>query len=312
MKHAKIYCVIVTYNGMRWIKKCLDSVMASHTILHTIVVDNGSTDETVMFINQHYPTVKVIETKKNLGFGQGNNVGIKLAMENNADHVFLLNQDAYIEENSVTTLVKHQVNEPAYGLLSPVHLNGKGDKLDDYFLFYLKKSGIVNLLQAAIQQKPIEKIVATDFVNAAAWLLSRECILKTGGFDPIFFHYGEDDNYAQRVMYKGFRSGICLDAIIYHDKEEKVSTANNNIQKTIKRDWIIFLNQVCDINNNNYKTLLVKRFIRYSVLLLPSLATFNKQQLIYNFSFATKIPLVYTAVKKSRNISKRKDITPHL
>jgi len=62
------------------------------------------------------------------------------------------------------------------------------------------------------------------FVNAVAWLISRECLETIGGFDPLFFHYGEDDNYSQRVIYHGFKIGVLLKVFVIHDRATRVRT----------------------------------------------------------------------------------------
>jgi GT2 family glycosyltransferase len=89
------------------------------------VVDNNSADDTVNFIKANYPEVTLLEQNKNLGFGKANNIGISLAMKNEADYVFLLNQDAWVQPDTIEKLVSAHQREPQFGILSPMHLNGK-------------------------------------------------------------------------------------------------------------------------------------------------------------------------------------------
>ncbi|MBZ9787851.1 glycosyltransferase [Psychroflexus sp. CAK57W] len=86
------YVIIVTYNAMSWIDRCLQST-GDYPV---VVVDNASTDQTVVHIQSNYPKATLLPQNKNLGFGQGNNVGISYALNQGAEHVFLLNQDAYL------------------------------------------------------------------------------------------------------------------------------------------------------------------------------------------------------------------------
>ena len=83
-----VYVVIVTYNGMKWINKCLQDVLQSDRRINIILVDNCSTDETVSFVSNNYPNIDLVQTNENLGFGRANNIGIKTAIQNNADYVF--------------------------------------------------------------------------------------------------------------------------------------------------------------------------------------------------------------------------------
>ena len=94
----KIFAIVVTYNGMRWYDRCFGSLRNSDMPVETIVIDNASTDETVSYIKEHFHEVCLIESKENLGFAKANNIGIKRALDNGADYVFLLNQDAWVEK----------------------------------------------------------------------------------------------------------------------------------------------------------------------------------------------------------------------
>ncbi len=297
---------------MRWIDKCLSSITMGSLVPRIIVVDNGSKDLTVSFIRDYYPMVYLIEAGKNLGFGQGNNIGLQVAIEDKADHILLLNQDATVEKETIASLVKAQTNNPQFGIVSPLHLNGAGNDFDIYFYDYLVRSDIrESQLPDLLANAAEEFIINTSFVNAAAWLISRNCLEKTGGFDPVFVHYGEDDHYANRAIFKGFKIGITNTARIYHDRERLPADAYLPVRAKLKKDWIIFLNQACDIRRPNYINLIVRRLARYSLFTIAGLATFNSNAILYNFLMAKKIVLSIGKIQQSRQISGC-DKLPHL
>ena len=89
MSKVNIYVIIVTYNAMQWIDRCLGSLRQSSIPLTPIAIDNGSKDETVAYIRAHFPETILFVQEKNLGFGQGNNVGIRYALAHEATHVLL-------------------------------------------------------------------------------------------------------------------------------------------------------------------------------------------------------------------------------
>ena len=103
--NVNIYTIIVTYNGMRWVDACFGSLRGSTVPLHTVVVDNGSTDGTPQRIAERFPEVHLIRSDENLGFGRGNNAGIRYALGQGATHFFLLNQDAWIYPDTVERLL---------------------------------------------------------------------------------------------------------------------------------------------------------------------------------------------------------------
>lgn len=97
-----VYIIIVTFNGMQWLSKCLESTIP----YPVIIVDNDSTDGTVDYIKKHYSEVKLFVNKENLGFGQANNIGISYALQHGAGYVFLLNQDAYLQKSAIGKLIE--------------------------------------------------------------------------------------------------------------------------------------------------------------------------------------------------------------
>lgn len=212
-----MFIIIVTYNAIPWLQKCLDSC----TGYQVIIVDNKSTDGTIAFIKEKYPHMHLMPQKENLGFGQANNIGIKYALEQRAEYVFLLNQDAYLQEDCLDKLLSVQRKNPEYGVLSPIHLNGKGDKLDENFSNYVVYKNNPYFYSDFILNNPLQEVYQVPFVNAAGWLLSKEILKTVGGFDPLFFHYGEDDNFCQRVRYHGYKVGVVPTAFLYHDREER-------------------------------------------------------------------------------------------
>jgi GT2 family glycosyltransferase len=306
-----VYTIIVTFNGMQWIDKCLPSLLNSDHATTVIVVDNGSTDETYAHIESHYPGVRLLKAGMNLGFGQGNNIGLKIALQEKADYIFLLNQDAWVERNTISDLLESHNAHPEYGILSPVHLNGRGNDFDDHFQYYLVRSDIRELLWKCMDRSVADNVIInTPFVNAAAWFISFQCLRKTGGFDPIFFHYGEDDNYGQRVLFHGFRIGILTSARICHDKERPVSR-KQDIKKMVRKDWTQFLAYACDINAQNYRKLMLKSCARHIIRLSAAIVTLDRNKITYHFLMTRSIMSSFSSIKNSRKMSATA-ITPYL
>lgn len=277
--HNKTYIIIVTYNGMLWLKKCLDSC----TNYPVIVVDNNSKDETVSFIENNYPKVKLFRQSDNLGFGQANNLGISFALSQGANHVFLLNQDAYIIDNCIENLVCYQKCNPEYGILSPIHITASKDKLDKNFAEYMSYKNSANFYSDFVLKKVLQKVYPVPFVNAAAWLISKEVLLTIGGFDPLFFHYGEDNNFCQRVIYHKFKIGVIPIAIIIHDREYRRLTISNTKEEILKNKE---LNLKIKWANINIKGLdgIVKHKRSLRVIIAKSIfkLSFKKANLYYS------------------------------
>jgi GT2 family glycosyltransferase len=204
--------IIVSYNFMPWIHRCLPSVQASILPATIMVIDNNSSDETCQTIKEYYPNVELIENRENLGFGRANNIGMQQAMERGFDYLFLLNQDAWIEADTLGNLVDAAEKGNSYGIFSPVHMNGRGDATDYGFSDY---TGIKKREEAMLIP---EDVTPFPFINAAMWLIPVGIIKEIGVFAPLFAHYGEDRNWVLRMQKRGYKLGLVKSAFGYHDR----------------------------------------------------------------------------------------------
>ena len=236
----KITVVIVTFNGAFWIEKNIKSILKSNYSVAIIVVDNNSDDRTLLILEQ-FSDIEIIKSNHNLGFGKANNLGIQKALQNGSDAVFLLNQDTWIFENTISNLVHSWIQNQNFGILSPLHYSNDTQTLDANFENYYNK-----------KYKTNTNIAAVPFVNAAAWLISKKCLEKVGGFEPIFSHYGEDRNFCNRVLYHKFDIGIVENSKIIHDRIIFRNFSKDNLQARF-----IILNSLLNINNTVLKGIFI-------------------------------------------------------
>lgn len=216
----KISVIIVTYNAMKWAERCFSSLRKSATPVNCIVVDNGSGDGTQDFIKTNFPEIEFIQSEENLGFGKANNLGIEKAYKNGADFFYLMNQDAWIFQDTFAKLLEAYENYPdkkEIGILSPMHLDGTGQKLDFNFERYLGKNTGRNRIISDLYLGNAKSFYEVDFVNAAHWLIPKKTIDEIGGFNPYIFHYGEDFEYVNRVRFRNLKILVCTESSVVHD-----------------------------------------------------------------------------------------------
>ena len=219
----KVFSIIVTYKGQRWYERCFNSLRQSTIPVQTIVVDNASNDGTVDYIKEHYPEIHLIESKENLGFGRANNIAMRYALDHGCDYVFLLNQDAWVEPDTLKNLVDIAERHSDYGIVGPVQVNAERTKVQGGAIRFLLNPDNVNLdLFSDLVMQTVDEIYPVAEINAAAWLLPRKTMETVGGFDPIFLHYGEDWNYLSRVLYHGMKVGLTPHVQVVHDCKERV------------------------------------------------------------------------------------------
>lgn len=214
----KIFVIVVTYKGQRWYDRCFGSLRESEIPVQVVAVDNSPGEEDAEYIKTHFPEVHLIKTNENLGFGRANNLGMRYALDNGCDYVFLLNQDAWLDApDTLSKLVAIAEKHPEYGIVSPMHLNAERTALR--MTLGVGAHNRNDKLLSDLYLNRAEEIYETNFVNAAAWLSPRKTLENVGGFDPIFKHYEEDDNYLNRVIYHGLKIGVCPSAKIIHDHQ---------------------------------------------------------------------------------------------
>ncbi|MEA5260690.1 glycosyltransferase family 2 protein [Arcicella aquatica] len=227
--HKNTWVIIVHYNGIEWIERCLSSFDNSAFKQQIIVVDNNSPQqEGKELIKKQFPHVKLIELTENIGFGRANNLGIEYAIAQNAEFVFLLNQDAWLIENDcIERLLQVAEQHPDYGIISPVHYNSTKTALDEGFGMYLATSKNWRWASDTFFDKK-QEIYEIPFINAAAWLLNVDAFKKIGLFDPDFFMYGEDVNLVNRTLFHQYKIGFVPKASIVHARENRSKSINKS------------------------------------------------------------------------------------
>ena len=219
----KFYVIVVTYKGWRWYDRCFGSLRNTTIPVQTIVVDNASNDGTIDYIKSTFPEIHLIESEENLGFGRANNIGMRYALDQGCDYVFLLNQDAWVQPDTFEEIVAIHQRHPEYGILGPVQVNEEKTRVLDGVLHFLVNPDNVNTkMFSDFMMGTIEEVYPVAEINAAAWLLPRNTLETVGGFDPIFLHYGEDWNYLSRVLYHNSKVGLTPHLHVVHDCEKHV------------------------------------------------------------------------------------------
>jgi len=284
----KVLVIIVTFNGMKWIERCLCSVSLSRTPADVFVLDNCSSDGTPEFIEEEFPDVHLVRSGHNLGFGQGNNAGLKYALEKGYEYVYLLNQDAWLEADTLGTLCSAFEQslraKEGFGILSPMQKNAVNGRLDEKFLEWYRISG--NITESGIKEM--------EFVMAAHWMICRKCLKEVGGFSPTFQQYGEDNNYIHRARFFGWKAGAVNEAYAVHDR----SCSEISYEKRMKLKCIARIVALSDPS----RSLTLMKLWQPVMLLGIALRRFSLTPL----KFIPSLIGEYPQIIKNRELSKNK------
>lgn len=252
-KTKKISVIILNFNGGKDLLKTIQSVLDSnYKNLEIILVDNNSTDNSLNLAKENFSQFHFVKNKKNLGFGAGNNVGIKWAFENKADFVFLLNNDALVQKNTISSLVKAIENEKNIGLVSPIIYSD----LDYKKIWFC--GGKINWWKMRAEHYNSSRIQAclnptkTECITGCAMLISREVFEKVGLFDERFFLYYEDTDLSLRVKNSGFKNLVVSNSKVFHAEKSEGNKAKKTywlvlsgiyfFKKHAKGFWKVYLN----------------------------------------------------------------------
>lgn len=286
--------VIVTFNAEKYIRQCLASIKATEEHVEVVIVDNASTDATIELVREF--DCELISLSQNIGFGKANNIGIKFGLEHtNASSYLLLNQDAYLREDFFRSFreLPHQVSN---SVVAALQLNGAGTELDKKSEeFYLEPRSCPGFLADAYFDR-LRSYYPIEFMNAAAWVIPVGIIKLVGGFNPSFFHYGEDKNYVDRLHFHGEKLYLAPNCVVFHDRDLRSST--NYDKALFKESLKLLINFSQPQSGHRWVEFLLKK----SLVLLLS----RHNDLQWRMSVLVQLlKLNWREAAKNREISKR-------
>jgi GT2 family glycosyltransferase len=209
--------IILNYNGKEYIEECIDSVLKqTYRNREVIVVDNGSTDESLEIIKEKFiDDVKLIENKNNVGFAAGNNVGISLAK---GTYIALLNNDAVADYTWLDELVgAAQRSDNNFGMWASKILFYDNPKIIDTAGHLIYPDGLNRGRGKCEEDKgQYSREEEVFFPSGCAALYSKSMFDQIGLFDSDFFAYGDDTDVGLKARIAGWKCLYVPNAIVYH------------------------------------------------------------------------------------------------
>ncbi len=220
----QVTVLTLTWNQKQDTLQCLESLFKMHyPNFNILLVDNGSQDGTVTAVRDRYPDVEIIENPENYGFQGGFNVGLRYALAQQSEYIFMINNDTEVAPDILDILMQN-VHEPGVGLLSPkiyyadeptriwsvggmrhpwtYEMTSKGDNAHDHGQW--------------------NNVIERDYLVGCALLMTRAMLQDVGLFDEGYFPiYYEDMDLSLRARQAGYRLLLIPQAHMWH----KVSAA---------------------------------------------------------------------------------------
>jgi GT2 family glycosyltransferase len=215
-----ISIVLLNWNGKTDTLHCLDSLtQVTSPPFETILVDNGSSDDSVAAIRERFPRICIIETGNNLGFAAGNNVGIREALHRGADFILLLNNDTLVDPNLLNAFLMTAQDNPHAGILGAKnYLLHAPDQLDHFGGLWNRKKGQFDLIGYRLfdDGKSWEEPLELDYVCGCSLFSRREVFETIGLLEEKFFLIWEESDFCVRARRAGFAVMTAPQAKIWH------------------------------------------------------------------------------------------------
>ncbi|HEX5798202.1 MAG TPA: glycosyltransferase family 2 protein [Candidatus Saccharimonadales bacterium] len=265
----KISVVVVNWNNKKLTEQCIKSLQKQHVDLKIILIDNGSADGSVEYLQKQFPNIRLIAQKKNLGFAGGANVGIKNALKGDANYIALLNNDVVVDKSWLQSLVNAMEEDDSIGAVTGKLLNKKGDRVDNTGDEY-SVWGLTIPRDRGIKIDKLNRDDGKVFGACAGAALYRAEVFKNIGlFDEKFFAYYEDSDLNFRMQLAGWETKYQPSAVAYHDigSTSKKISGFTTLQ-TIKNQPMLFWKNV---PLGLLPTMFPKFFLAHSMVILSSI-----------------------------------------
>jgi GT2 family glycosyltransferase len=243
----KVIFVVVNWNQRQLTLDCLASLYEQcYPNFDVVLVDNGSEDDSVSEVRATFPEVIIKENGKNLGIAAANNVGIHYALENEADYVFLLNNDTVVDPAMLDTLVAVAESDPMIGATGPTMLYFDlpetiwcaGNCID-------WSTGSTYRLRAGETLNSVMNLEQTevDFITSCAVCIKTSVLQDVGLMDETYFIYYDETDWFARARARGWRIIYVPEAKMWHKVSAAMGTASPATDYYMTRNVVRFTNK---------------------------------------------------------------------
>jgi GT2 family glycosyltransferase len=249
-KLPKVYIIILNFNSYEDTIECIRSLEnISYSNYEIIIVDNNSKDNSVQEINKNCPNYKLLVSKENLGYANGNNMGIKFALEQGAEYVCILNNDVIVEPNFLESIIETFNTDDTIGMVGPCVCEYSDRNVIQAMGAYINLYRGLAMGQYERQHyNQIEKKrIDVDYIGGACFIVKAKVIRDIGLIPENYFLFYEETEFCLRARKFGYKL-ICIhDSKVYHKRSATISKYSGLSYYFLNKNRIIFMRRNANI-----------------------------------------------------------------
>ncbi len=282
----KIFIILLNWNGKKDTLECLSSLQkVDYPNFHTVIVDNGSKDDSITAIRNAYPNIPILENGENLGFAGGNNVGLKWVLRHNAEWILLLNNDTIVAPDFLRAFLTALQEQPNAKILGAKILRYSHPAVIDHLGgFWNAQKGEFYSPHSGQTDHPYFNMRLVDYVCGAAFLMHRSVPEAIGFLEPDFFLFWEEVDYCYRARRAGFEVWVAPQAKIWHKVSSSFTGGKPQMQYFWWRSRLLWIERNCTPEEKK---------VLYRKVIAPDLWKMARHYLI-------KLPFATTPTRRER------------
>jgi len=300
---------MVNYNGLHFLKACLPTIYKNnYPRFELILVDNNSKDNSVQYIEQRFPQIKIVQNKKNEGFAEANNIGYS---KSKGKYILFLNNDTKVTKNFLSELVKgFDDNKKIAGFQSKILLMDDLRYLDSVGSFLTHSGFLYHYGANKRDSKKYNKQIPIFSAKGASMVFRKDVLEKTSlngnVFDSDYFAYFEETDLCHRIWLAGFNIEYLPTALIYH----KGGGTSRNMDSSFIQ-YHSFKNRINTyIKNLSFKTLLW--YIPFHLCMVEIFALFSLLRLNMPMFFTLQKAIAWNVFTLKHTLKKRQQVQLHI
>lgn len=248
--YPEVYIIILNFNSYNETIGCIESIEnITYENYKIIIVDNDSKDDSVKVLRSRFPHHILLESKINLGYANGNNIGIKYAKDNGADYICILNNDVRVESNFLEPLIGILIDDDSAAMTGPCiceytkpnTIQAMGANINLY----------TGLAQAKYKGTPYDdvnlKTIDVDYLGGACFVFKSSILDKIGYIPENYFLFFEETEFCLKTKKLGYKLICVKESKVYHKGSATISKFKGLSYFFLNRNRIVFMRRNANV-----------------------------------------------------------------